>query len=134
MSEIRLEEYLGHIVTAADACSFVKDMHQQEFEEDRRTQQAVVMSLMIIGEAATRIGDRYPEFVQRHSELPWRSMRGMRNRIVHGYFGINLEVVCGILSNNHCHSCWINFQCLPVSHNNNDISVREIVETQGRID
>jgi uncharacterized protein with HEPN domain len=35
----------------------------------------------------------YPEFVQAHPELPWRSMRGMRNRIAHGYFDINLDVV-----------------------------------------
>jgi transposase len=37
--------------------------------------------------------DHHPEFVARHSEVPWRSMRGMRNRIAHGYFDINLDVV-----------------------------------------
>lgn len=51
------------------------------------------MSLIIIGEAASKIMDGYPEFVQAHPEVPWRNMRGMRNRIAHGYFEINLDIV-----------------------------------------
>ena len=51
------------------------------------------MSLVIIGEAATKVMDRYAGFVERHPELPWRNIRGMRNRIAHGYFDINLDVV-----------------------------------------
>jgi uncharacterized protein with HEPN domain len=37
--------------------------------------------------------DHYPEFTEQHPDVPWRSMRGMRNRIAHGYFEINLDVV-----------------------------------------
>ena len=62
------------------------------FLADKRTQQAVVMSLIIVGEAATNIMDRYPEFSAEQATIPWRSMRGMRNRIAHGYFDIDLEV------------------------------------------
>jgi uncharacterized protein with HEPN domain len=51
------------------------------------------MSLIIIGEASTKIMDQYPDFAAAHSQVPWRSMRGMRNRIAHGYFDINLDVV-----------------------------------------
>ena len=51
------------------------------------------MSLIIIGEAATKVMDSYATFTQAHPEVPWRSMRGMRNRIAHGYFDINLQVV-----------------------------------------
>jgi uncharacterized protein with HEPN domain len=51
------------------------------------------MTLVIIGEAATKLMDRYPGFAARHPDVPWRSMRGMRNRIAHGYFDINLDVV-----------------------------------------
>ncbi len=51
------------------------------------------MNLIIIGEAATKVMSQHPEFVERHPEIPWRSMRGMRNRIAHGYFDINLDVV-----------------------------------------
>ena len=60
---------------------------------DKRTQQAVIMSLIIIGEAATKVMDGYAEFAQAHPEVPWRSMRNMRNRMAHGYFEINLDVV-----------------------------------------
>ncbi len=40
-----------------------------------------------------KVMDIYPEFAEDHSEIPWRSMRGMRNRIAHGYFDINLDVL-----------------------------------------
>ena len=51
------------------------------------------MSLIIIGEAVTKVMDCYAEFAQAHGQVPWRNMRGMRNRIAHGYFDINLDVV-----------------------------------------
>lgn len=51
------------------------------------------MSLIIIGEAATKVMDVHSAFAQEHQEVPWRNMRGMRNRIAHGYFDINLDVV-----------------------------------------
>lgn len=53
----------------------------------------MIMSLIIIGEAATKIMDRYPELTVENAQVPWRSTRGMRNRIAHGYFDINLDVV-----------------------------------------
>ncbi|MBN9430187.1 MAG: DUF86 domain-containing protein [Burkholderiales bacterium] len=94
MSEDRLNDYLCHMQRAsADACGFVAGMTKGEFLVDKRTQQAVIMSLVIVGEAATKTMDRYAAFTQSHPEVPWRSMRGMRNRIAHGYFEINLDVV-----------------------------------------
>lgn len=94
MSQNRLHDYLDHIRRAAeDACGFVDGLGKDDFLADRRTQSAVVMSLVVIGEAATKVMDRYPEFTDRHPDVPWRSMRGMRNRIAHGYFEINLDVV-----------------------------------------
>jgi uncharacterized protein with HEPN domain len=91
MSENRLPDYLDHMQLAAtDACAFVEDMGKDGFLEDKRTQQAVIMSLIIIGEASAKVMDSYAEFTQAHPEMPWR---GMRNRIAHGYVEINLEVV-----------------------------------------
>lgn len=78
---------------AADACGFVEGLVKDDFLADKRTQQAVIMSLIIIGEAATKVMDGYTEFTLTHPEVTWRSMRGMRNRIAHGYFDINLDVV-----------------------------------------
>lgn len=94
MIENRLADYLDHMHQAAtDAFCFVDGLSKGDFLEDKRTQQAVIMSLIIIGEAATKVMDGYAEFTQAHPEVPWRSMRGMRNRIAHGYFDINLDVV-----------------------------------------
>ncbi|MHB1084256.1 MAG: HepT-like ribonuclease domain-containing protein [Thiobacillus sp.] len=94
MSVSRLPDYLDHIQqAAADACSFIDGMSKEDFLADKRTQSAIVMSLVVIGEAATKVMDSYPEFAGQHPEVPWRSMRGMRNRIAHGYFEINLDVV-----------------------------------------
>ncbi|MBP6902800.1 MAG: DUF86 domain-containing protein [Burkholderiaceae bacterium] len=94
MSESRPADYLGHMQQAAvDACGFVEGMAREDFLQDKRTQQAVIMSLIIIGEAATKLMDGHPGFVQDHANLPWRSMRGMRNRMAHGYFDINLDLV-----------------------------------------
>ena len=94
MSENRLTDYLEHMQQAAtDACTFAEGLGKADFLEDKRTQQAVIMSLIIIGEAATKAMDNYAAFTQAHPEVPWRSMRGMCNRIAHGYFDINLDVV-----------------------------------------
>lgn len=94
MNENRLADYLDHMQQAAtDACSFIEGLNKEDFLADKRTQQAVIMSLIIIGEAATKVMDGYAEFTRTHPEVPWRSMRGMRNRIAHGYFEIDLEVV-----------------------------------------
>lgn len=59
-------------------------MEKEDFLENKRTQQAVIMSLIIIGEAAIKLMDDYSEFTRTHLTVPWRSMGGMRNRIAHG--------------------------------------------------
>ncbi|MDY0747413.1 DUF86 domain-containing protein [Paucibacter sp. R3-3] len=90
----RVADYLAHMQqAAADACSFVDGMAKADFLADKRTQQAVIMSLIIVGEAATKLMDGHADIVAAHPEIPWRSMRGMRNRIAHGYFDTNLDVV-----------------------------------------
>lgn len=71
----------------------MEGLARDDFLTDKRTQQAVIMSLVIIGEAATKAMDGYAGFTEAHTEVPWRSMRNMRNRMAHGYFDINLDVV-----------------------------------------
>lgn len=94
MNDLRLLDYLDHMLQAAtEACGFVDGLSKDDFLDDKRTQRAVVMSLVIVGEAAAKIMDTAPEFVATQTAIPWRSMRGMRNRIAHGYFDINLDVV-----------------------------------------
>jgi uncharacterized protein with HEPN domain len=94
MNTNRLSDYLNHMQQAADdALAFVEGMAKADFLDDKRTQQAVIMSLIILGEAATKVMDSHENFTQLHPQVPWRNMRGMRNRIAHGYFDINLDVV-----------------------------------------
>jgi uncharacterized protein with HEPN domain len=94
MNTVRLTDYLEHIRKAArEACEFVVGMSRESFEHDLRTQKAVEMSLVILGEAASRVLEHHADFAANHPQLPWREMRGMRNRMAHGYFEINLDVV-----------------------------------------
>jgi uncharacterized protein with HEPN domain len=64
------------LTAANDARRFIDGMSKEDFLADKRTQQAVVMSLVIIGEAAARIMDKHSQFVADNSEIPWRGMRG----------------------------------------------------------
>ena len=90
----KLSDYLDHIQDATQqACSYVEGLSKDEFLADKRTQQAVIMNLIIIGEAASKLLQNSGAFLDQHPEVPWRNLRGMRNRIAHGYFDINLNVV-----------------------------------------
>ncbi len=94
MSSSRLADYLDHMRQAAsEACGFIDGLSKAAFINDKRTQLAVIMDLIIIGEAATKIMDQHQAFALANPEIPWRSMRGMRNRIGHGYFDMDLDVV-----------------------------------------
>lgn len=94
MSRNRLADYLDHIQQAAtDACSFVDGLSKEDFLADKRTQQAVILNLLILGEASTKLLQSQSDFLDRHPQVPWANMKGMRNRLAHGYFDINLDVV-----------------------------------------
>jgi uncharacterized protein with HEPN domain len=87
-------DYLAHMDEAIGlARSFVDGLSKDDFLSDRKTQQAVILNLIVLGEAATKIAAEAPEFLLAHPELPWQQMRGMRNRMAHGYFDINLDIV-----------------------------------------
>jgi uncharacterized protein with HEPN domain len=74
----------------AKAQAFVDGMTYEEFAVDEKTGFAVVRALEIVGEATKRLP---AELKDRYPDLPWRSMAGMRDKLVHDYFGVNLEVV-----------------------------------------
>ena len=76
-----------------NATSFIRGMCEEEFLSDIRTQQAVAMSLVIIGEAAVRLGRDHPVFLAKHADLPWRDVIAMRNRITHGYVTLDFRVI-----------------------------------------
>lgn len=78
--------------------SYVEGYTSEDFFADKRTQQAAILNLVILGEAATKLMDQHPETVAAMPDIEWRSMRGMRNRIAHGYYEIYLDVVWETLS------------------------------------
>ena len=69
---------------------FVQGFSHKAFIQDKKTQSAVIRELEIIGEAAKNIpGD----ITDAHPELPWREMARMRDKLIHGYFSINVEIL-----------------------------------------
>jgi uncharacterized protein with HEPN domain len=63
---------IGHMLDCAQwAVSYIDGLSKADFLEDRRTQQAVTMNLLVIGEMAARLGQEHPEFSARHSGAPW---------------------------------------------------------------
>ncbi len=78
---------LDMLIAAREARGFAVGLTWEQFEESRLHQNAVIRSLETIGEAAARMSD---EFRDAHPELPWFEMTGMRNRLIHGYFEVDL--------------------------------------------
>jgi uncharacterized protein with HEPN domain len=84
-------DYLQDILVAMeDICSFVVDMDYEVFAQDKRTNYAVVRALEVIGEATKHVPK---EVRQRFADVPWRDMAGMRDKLIHSYFGVDLERV-----------------------------------------
>ncbi len=85
------EDHLQDIVdAAAKARSFIAGMDFKQFADDDKTSFAVIRALEIIGEATKRV----PEAVRAgNPDVPWREMAGMRDKVIHAYFGVSLELV-----------------------------------------
>ncbi|WP_246663144.1 HepT-like ribonuclease domain-containing protein [Rhizobium sp. ERR 922] len=81
---------------ASEIGQFLRDVDQAVFFKSVEKQRAVGMNLLLIGEAAIRIAEEYPEFVVDHPELPWHVMQDFRNRIAQGYVNIELAALWGI--------------------------------------
>lgn len=69
---------------------YVKGYNYERFVQDRKTVDAVIRNFSIIGEAASRIPRKIQE---KYSQIPWFEIIGMRNKVVHEYFGINEEIL-----------------------------------------
>lgn len=91
---LRLTDYLEHMQQAAStAISYVQTMAKADFLQDRRTQQAVVFNLIVLGEAASNVLSGHAAFAAAHAEVPWRVIRATRNHVAHGYFDLNIDVI-----------------------------------------
>ena len=94
MSRERLLEHVDRMQEAAQqAFDLTEGMSQEQFLHDIRTQLAVTMSLVLVGEAAARISAGDPGFIHDHQEIPWTRIKGMRNLIIHDYYRAELPVI-----------------------------------------
>ena len=83
--------YIRDILDAMKSIeSFILDMDFQAFQNDDKTSSAVIRKLEIIGEAAKQIPQ---EMRQESNQIPWKEMAGMRDRLIHFYFGVNFRLV-----------------------------------------
>ncbi|MCL2602200.1 MAG: DUF86 domain-containing protein [Treponema sp.] len=80
---------------AVQAREFIGDMTFEEFSHEQKTTVACIFNLSQIGELAGKLDS---EFTESTTHIPWRKIRGLRNRIVHDYEGIELNIVWDVLT------------------------------------
>lgn len=89
--------YLKDILAAIESIEvFTEDMDFESFKGDDKTVSAVIRKFEIIGEAAKNVPDTIKE---QHSSIPWKEMAGMRDRLIHFYFGIDYDLVWKTIKN-----------------------------------
>ncbi|MEK9143250.1 MAG: DUF86 domain-containing protein [Patescibacteria group bacterium] len=91
MSERSISLYLDDILSSIEHIEeYVKGLSFDNFKNDAKTIDAVVRNIEIIGEAAAKIP---PETRLHHPETPWKKIIGARNKVIHEYFGIDVEIL-----------------------------------------
>ncbi|OKH17222.1 DUF86 domain-containing protein [[Limnothrix rosea] IAM M-220] len=87
---------LDALIFSKRILTFTAGMDKSVFADDLKTQAAVLYEISVLGEALGRISK---EFRQAHSEIPYRKVIAMRNKLVHEYDGVNLDLVWDVVQN-----------------------------------
>lgn len=86
-----VEDYLADIIESiGDIRSFVDGLDYDAFSTDKKTVNAVIRSLEVIGEAVKKVP---AELRQKYPDLPWKEIAGTRDKLIHEYFGVDLQIV-----------------------------------------
>ena len=85
---------LDILLACREVQEFIAGVSREEFKADRKLQSALCMKLEIIGEAARTVSDEYKT---AHPDIPWRDIVGLRHRIVHEYFRLDLDIIWDIV-------------------------------------
>jgi uncharacterized protein with HEPN domain len=91
---LRIPDCLTHIIEALRRIfEYIKDIGESEFLKNALIQDAVIRNLEILGEASKNLVRYHTAFVTKYSDVPWEDMYWMRNRVSHGYFSIDFEII-----------------------------------------
>ena len=91
---LRLADYLQHILEAIDNISaYTAGLERAAFMDDRKTCDAVIRNLEVIGEACNNVTKHHSDFAAKHSVVPWGFAYEMRNALSHGYFSVDHAIV-----------------------------------------
>ena len=88
--------YLRHIRDAIERIESYTSKGKEAFSQESIIQDAVIRNLEIIGEAVKNLSS---DLRSRHSEIPWARIAGMRDVLIHGYFGVRLETIWNAVEN-----------------------------------
>lgn len=88
--------YLGHILEAVDRILLYGKRGEEAFRQDLMIQDAIVRNLQVMGEVVKKVSQ---ETGAAYPDVPWKDIAGMRDRVVHDYFGVSLDIVWDVVSN-----------------------------------
>ena len=107
--------FIRHILDAIEEIeSFTKNVSKKKFTEEKLIQNATIRSIEVIGEAVKNLP---AVFKNKYKEIPWKRIAGMRDKIIHNYFGIDLETIWKVVNEN-----------IPVLKK----QIKEIIENEGQ--
>ena len=70
--------------------SYLNGLTYEQFANDSKTQDAIIRNIEIIGEATKHLSDTIKS---RYNHIPWKEIAGTRDRLIHGYFGVNIDII-----------------------------------------
>jgi uncharacterized protein with HEPN domain len=98
--ELRVPDYLGHMIEAIDRIAvYVEGMDREAFRASNLVVDAVIRNIEIIGEASNKVLKHDPDFVSANPHVPWKFSYRMRSIVAHDYFKVDLDIVWATINN-----------------------------------